>query len=550
MSRIVYPAGPATKAGCYHIRKGDLPMVSLQAYNDQIIFWLMGGLSLPDPTRPECVQIRDIRGLMAPWRHIEQQGANQHGVTHVDELYEPTEVDIDVVLFARDAKHLRRLRRHLHEALDAKMEIEFGYITPEEGHWWAPVRWRQKFDGSDITPNQCVLAMTLKLQADNAFYQSYPDVAEFGFVYEDCTDTFNEADYTADKNCGPNWPIHYDGDGGGYLYSNGHHARWRDDPDDTFTTRTREAVAGPYKDFETATDNQVVRDVLGSSPEWSAPETGANDLWARMGRNEDGTWDGCGIRLRRGWGRFTLSAFVDGEEIWSRVVRGLTPEHPAVIIPHIGDEWTLAAGYEDDPRMFKVFRNGAEVLKYKEVGTASKLGEGYRGVGFGVRAAGAWVTQATPAIVRKIAAGDNAAVTQSGVLERRNAGDQDAYDSFTLYGPATKFEISNGPFSDDMIEFGPLGPGEIAHIRTDPRRRGVFDYTHITGPEVAPALFGASPTDTMYRRMKGRFTSECAIPRKEPGMRVKTHLIKVGITGGNADSRIVASLTPLRRYPA
>jgi spore germination protein YaaH len=32
--------------------------------------------------------------------------------------------------------------------------------------------------------------------------------------------------------------------------------------------------------------------VLGSYPEWSAPATGANDLWGRMGHNPDGTWDG------------------------------------------------------------------------------------------------------------------------------------------------------------------------------------------------------------------------------------------------------------------
>ena len=53
----------------------------------------------------------------------------------------------------------------------------------------------------------------------------------------------------------------------------------------------------------------------------------------------------------------------------------------------------------------------------------------------------------------------------------------------------------------------------------------------------------------MYRKLKGRFTSECAIPAKEAGMRVKTHMVKCGITGGNADSKILAQLTPLRRYP-
>lgn len=542
MTRIKYPAGPVTPHGRYHIRKGNLPSVSLQSYNDQIILWLMGGEALPDPNRPESVQIKDIRGLMAPWQHIEQQGATQDGVTHVDELYGPTEVDIDVELFARDPKHLHRLRRHVLETLDARMQSEFGWRTHELGYWWAPIRWRQKYDNPEPGPHETTMSMTLKLQADNAFYQSFPDLDSFGFIYDAFTDTFNADDYTATKDLGPNWPIRYDGDGGGYLYSNGKHALWRDDPDDVFTTHSREAVAGPYKDFETENDNQVVRDILGSFPEWSLPETGANDLWARMNRDIDGDWAGDGIRLRRTVGRIILTAFVDFTQVWQRAI-------PNFLLPFPGDEWSLAAGYNDDPRLFKVFRNDALVLTHKEVGTASMLGPDHRGVGFGVRAAGALITQASPAIVRKVAAGDNAALTQSGVLERHNAGDQDAYDSYTLYGPATKFEVANGPFSSDMVELGPLKAGEIAHIRTDPRRRGVFDFTSITGAEVAPALFGASPTDTMYRKMRGRFTAECKIPRKEPGMRVRTHLVKCAITGGNADSRIEASLTPLRRHP-
>ncbi len=543
MTRIKYPAGPVTPHGRYHIRKGDLPEVSLISPNDQIVTWLMGGHAIADPyASPESVQVKDIRGLIAPWETIDQQGATEDGVTFVDALYGPTEIDIDVELFARDSKHLRRLRRHLFESLDVKDQSEFGWMTHELGYWWAPIRWWKKPDNPENAPQQSRQALTLRLRADSGFYQSFPDLASFSFVYDDFTDSFNTADYTAPRNLGPNWPIRYDGDGGGFLYSNGHHALWLDDPDDLFVTQSREAVAGPFKDFHTASDNQVVRDVLGSFPEWSLPETGANDLWARMSRNPDGTWAGDGIRLRRTTSRIYLSAFVDFDEVWTRSIINW-------LIPFPGDEWTLAAGYEDDPRLFKVFRNGGEVATYKETGTVSRVGPDYRGVGFGVLAAGALLTQATPAIVRKVAAGDNGLVSQTGVLARCNAGDQDAYDEYTLYGPATKFEIANGPGSTEMIEFGPLGVGEIAHIRTDPRRKGVFDLTERAAAGVSPALFGASPTDTMYRKMKGRFTADCAIPAKQPGMRVQTHLVKCAITGGNADSKIEASLTPLRRYP-
>ena len=304
---------------------------------------------------------------------------------------------------------------------------------------------------------------------------------------------------------------------------------------------TQVVICGPYKDFDTETDCQVVSMVLGSYPEWSAPATGANDLWGRMGHNPDGTWDGNGIRLRISRTDTILSAFVDFDEVWTRSISDWWTPFP-------GDKWTLICGYTDDPRMFKVRRNGAIVLNHKESGTQSMIGEDYRGIGFGVRAGGALITQATPAIVRKISAGDNAEVTQTGYLKRCNAGDQDAYDEITCYGPGT-FGIEDGAGTGNMVTLEKLGVGEIAFIRTDPRRQGVFDYSDRTGAETPSILFGASPTDTMYRKLKGRFTKACAIPAKQPGMRVQTQRVKVTITGGNADSMIDMQLTPLRRSP-
>ena len=744
---IVYPSGEAPPHAMYHVRKGDLPMVSLVSPNHQIILWLMGGLAMADPMAPESVQVTSISGLMAPWEFIDQQGATQDGVSFVDALYGPTDINVDVLLTARDAKHLRQLRRHLQECLDAHKQSEFGWATPEMGYWWAPIRWGK----TDMTPERVgqenvSQKMTLRLRGDNAFYQSWPDIDSFEFLYEDMTDTFN-VDYTDERNVGPNWPMLYSGNGVGFLYANGDNARWQDDPDSVFFTGTKRVICGPfkdyattddeqeisfvvnntpeftvgsgaamdlwgrmgrdedglwdgngirarfgygylsisafvnfvehqltftltlfpplagqtlklkclagqrkfeiwadalkiwevtdtaaishmgadyrgvgfglqggaaiitqatpgdirsvtanstlldtfgtdipdglgvnwplryegfndayvraqggnaqwvdnsgtetqvvicgpYKDFDTETDCQVVSMVLGSYPEWSAPATGANDLWGRMGHNPDGTWDGNGIRLRASYNEIILTAFVDFDEVWTRTVGNW-------VTPFPGDKWTMVCGYTDDPRMFKVQRNGAIVLSYKESGTASMIGADYRGIGFGVRAGGAWITQATPAIVRKISAGDNAEVTQTGYLKQCNAGDQDAYDEYTFYGPGT-VGIENGAGSGEMVTLGKLAVGEIAHIRTDPRKQGVFDYTNRTGEETASILFGASPTDQMYAKMKGRFTKACVVPGKEPGMRVTTRKLKVQITGGNADSMIQRQLTPLRRYP-
>lgn len=539
---IRYPSGPPTPHACYAIREGQLPNVTLMSFNEQIAIELMGGLAMADKiSSPESVQIKDIRGLIPPWEHIEQRDAHEDGTTVVDTLYGPTEIDIDVELFARDAKHLRQLRRHLFEAIDATVRSELSWETPELGCWWAPVRWRVKPAGSEGNPKQAHQSLQLNLMGDSAFWQSWPHIDTFTFDYTDMTDTFT-LDRRPQRDLGPNWPLRYDGDGGGYIVSNGDHAKWVDDPDDPWTTRSRSVVCGPFKDFSTSTDNQVVTMVLGSFPEWSVPETGANDLWARMGRNVDGTWNGDGIRMRTTTSHVYLSAWVGFTKVWER-------SQFIGITPFPGDKWQLAAGFAGNPRLFKVYRNGGTVLEVKENGTQSIVGSTHRGIGFGVRAAGALITQATPAIVRKISTGDNSNATQSGFLTMCNAGDQDAPPEFTIYGPATKVEIANGPGSTEMVEIRDLGAGEIMHIRTDPRRNGVFDYTPRTGNETSPALFGAKPTDTMYKKLKGRFNSDVMIPRKQPGMRVAEHLIKVSITGGNADSMVMGQITPLRRRP-
>jgi hypothetical protein len=86
-------------------------LVKLTAYDGSVEFHLMGGGSLPDPVSdPECVQINGpIKGLIAPWKFIDQQGANEDGVTNLDSVNEPAIVEIPVRIVARDGKHLRQV---------------------------------------------------------------------------------------------------------------------------------------------------------------------------------------------------------------------------------------------------------------------------------------------------------------------------------------------------------------------------------------------------------------------------------------------------------
>lgn len=779
--KVRYPSGPVTPHGAFNILRGRIPMMGLNSHDGTVVFNLMGGMAIPDRQNPERVELKGLKGLIAPSQTIDLKGATQDGVTFVDALLDPAEVELETVVHGRDPQYARKVYNHLISSIDERQTSELWFFTQELGRWWANVRWFKGAPPNPMNPSRKRQDVSLRLRADTGCWQSYPNIGSFEFEYETMTDTFT-TDYSEQQNLGPNWPLYYTGNGIGFLQAKDDQARWEDDPGSIFFTGTKRAVigpyaghntaadyqevsitfdstpeftvgsgaandiwgrmgrdvdgnwdgngirarlgwgyieiykfvnfigtrmthnfdlipplagetytlecgadgitrkfklkkgaftllsvtesalgvqsmvgadyrgagfgmqggasvitqatpgqirqfvvdgdvidtfgtdipvglgaswpiyyegrgeayvsadsgeavwiddngtedqdvvAGPYREFATATNNQVVNIVFGSLQEWVLFDGGFNDIWARMGRDVNGNWDGYGVRLRIGANYIKLSYFLDFEETELRTFGLLNWQ--TWLDPLPGEKFTLVAGYEGDPRLFKVLRNGNEIISVKESGTASPMGADYRGIGFGMHAAGALMTQATPASIRKISAGDNADVTQSGFIERINVGDQDAWDRYTCHGPGI-FRFGNGPGSTEMVEFGPLLPNQVMQIRTDPRKYGVVDMTKIpatpqelnffqqalsdflsfanggNSPPLAEAIkskFGILPPQgNPYSLLKGRFSRP--IPRKPAGEPAKIHHIKVEMLSGNADTKIVAALTPLRRNP-
>lgn len=568
-----YPKGPVTAHGWYHITHGTRPMMWLKAYDGSIHFDLLGGLAAPfhDPMQPDVVALKSLKGLISPWRHIDQKGASEDGITNLDSLYDPIEIEADFECVGADQKAILRVVSDLIASVDAKQTSELGWWTQELGYWWSDIRW---FQGGMPVALQGVQElrqkMPMRLRADNGFWRGVDHNASFQFEYEAMTDSFT-VDNTDTEDLG-DIPQHYFGTGGGYCTSDGANMIWVDDPSDPFTTHDREVVNGPWPDFETDTDNMVVSQVHAGFQEWSVPESARNTLWARMNRDEDGEWAGSGVRLYYGIGWIRLSYFIDFEEV--AVLR----ERPLIAPPLPTEKFTLVCGFEGDPRMFKVLRNGLEIMTVKESGTGSPLGADYRGAGNGMFAAAALISQATPSPIRKISAGDNASVTQYGWLEMKNVGDQPMYWDATLFGPFEKVKLYDGPGSDDYVEFGPLLDNQIVFLRTDPRSNTtlVQDLTQVppTAQELnifqdavkqflshagsdddaflnqIRSLWGIRPPQgNLYKYLNGRFSDNVAIPPKSPGNPVQPYHVKVEIVGGNADSKVLVAGTPLRRYP-
>ena len=582
----IYPAGDLTPHGWWHLTNDTRPMMRLQSFDGSIGFYLLGGYAPPfnDPTLPEAVAVKSLKGLIPPWQHITQKGATQDGVTHIDALYDPIEIEMVVECIGRDSKHLSTVVRDLIASLDAKKQSELAWFTQELGWWWAPVRWRGGAPADPVANlGRVRQQLSLRLTGDDAFWRSYDDVSTFEFLFESMTDTFNYTTTWNQTMLGANWPLRYDpaltgnpiSGNIGYAYSDGSRVCWQDGPGRD--APTRQVVIGPYKDFSTDTDNQVISIVLGSGPDYAIPDPAYNDIWGRMGRNSNGTWNGYGVRARFGHGMVRLSQF-------NNFVENVMFERNLVLKPLLGDKWTLFCGAEGNPRIFTVRRNASDLITHQENNFGSPIGQSamgsaYRGIGFGMQAsAGIFVKryQAQPGSVRKISAGDNRTVSQSGFLAATNIGDQPMYRDHTVFGPGL-IRIFDGPGNDDYVEFGPLLENQVAFLRSDPRSHTplVLDLTSTPPPQQELTRFQqrvlkrvgdraqssayyqqilsrwgiVPPQGPMYSLLNGRFSDRSAIPPKPAGRPAEPYYVRIDIDDGNANSRAISSGTPLRRWP-
>lgn len=566
------PSNPVTPHGAYYFMKGIHPRVRLTSPDKSVIVEMMGGGSIPDRiASPEAVRLsKDPKGLIADWKFVDQQGANEDGVTFLDSVNDAGEIELPVRVMARNGRYLRRTLDTLYGSLDRKKTSELSWFTQELGKWWGDVRWRgPQLEGYKIGGQSRSCEVTLRLRLDGGFWRTFDHVDEFRLPFDSMKETF-DVDYVEEKNLGPMWPLFFEGPGGGYPYALQGSMHWRDDPSRTFFTAPRQFVAGPHRDFQTLTDNQVVSAVFGSWQEWGS----STDIWGRMGRTSSGLWNGFGVRARiTGWW-IEITAFNNFRPTLIQQGYATNP-----IPPWPGERYRLECGGLDrdgnfNPRIFRVRKDGETIYTAKDSAGAAQLGPAFRGVGTGGQAAGAFITQGTPASLQEVSAGDLTEAAPTGRLTRINVGDQDMWDRYTLHGPGT-FEIASGPGSSQMVKVGPLLPNQRVQLRTDGVKRRIVDLTSVppTANELleyrkaleeldsyAPIAnigltresnaseFGVVPPQgNMHRLIQGWFTHPVAA--KSPGGRAEPQYVACKITGGNADSRIIAAGTPRRRYP-
>ncbi len=129
---------PPTRLATNRLLTGDESMVTWIGY-DRSRHWLSGGLE-PHPAVDEGVIIKDLKGLMAPFKMLDQQGARQDGVDWKDAVWEPAEIDFTVTVFGQSPNGFRRAQKAWFDSWDPKKQGRLVWFSRYSGERWVDLR--------------------------------------------------------------------------------------------------------------------------------------------------------------------------------------------------------------------------------------------------------------------------------------------------------------------------------------------------------------------------------------------------------------------------
>jgi hypothetical protein len=113
--------------------------------------WPLSGGVAPVPGAQDGAYLVDIKGLMAPIKHLDQAGARQDGATWVDALYDVGELDMTVDVTGRDPASFRRSMRGFVDSWSIRSTGRLVWFTSQSGEWWLDCRLGKEF--GDVLKN-------------------------------------------------------------------------------------------------------------------------------------------------------------------------------------------------------------------------------------------------------------------------------------------------------------------------------------------------------------------------------------------------------------
>lgn len=163
---------------------------------DGSIHPLTGGVA-PMPHVQDGVAVQTWKGLMAPFKMIDQQSARQDGATWLDTVWEPLELDFKIVVFGRTPMAFRQAQAGWMNSWDPKLQGKLVWYSRYSGEWWLWLRQLKNVTdemktGPAITGAQ---SYSWAARADVPFWQSFDSTSSL--VASDAATLANQAGGTA-----------------------------------------------------------------------------------------------------------------------------------------------------------------------------------------------------------------------------------------------------------------------------------------------------------------------------------------------------------------
>ena len=140
---VTYPPGQITPLGAAMITSGAHAEVAYTGW-EGTSFYIQGGLA-PQMDLQNGVVLRQISGLQAPFRFLDNQGARQDGITYLDSVREPAQIDMVLEAWGASPNEFRQVVRAWVGAWRPDQMGLLNWWTPHLGAWWMPVRQAKSF---------------------------------------------------------------------------------------------------------------------------------------------------------------------------------------------------------------------------------------------------------------------------------------------------------------------------------------------------------------------------------------------------------------------
>ncbi|MBO0878927.1 MAG: hypothetical protein J2P17_00770 [Mycobacterium sp.] len=132
------PATPPTTMAVNSLLSDDLSVVTWVGWDGSI--WPLAGGVAPVPGAQSGAYLVDVKGLMAPVKHLNKQGARQDGADWVDAVWDVLELDLTVDITGTDPASFRRSMRGWMNSWSTKQTGRLCWWTSQSGEWWINLR--------------------------------------------------------------------------------------------------------------------------------------------------------------------------------------------------------------------------------------------------------------------------------------------------------------------------------------------------------------------------------------------------------------------------